>query len=134
MVREGISLRMAVMKLGRDLDAAECDVIFKRKAFQETLREEQNKHYSAVAQIPGRSKTSAIGLLLVAIERLALEGEWAQVIAGVEKLAKLEGWVGAETNVNVFAGLTAKDISEARERIKNQIDNPSGVVSETLPN
>lgn len=118
MVRAGMSLKMAATELQLDLDARECERILYRKEFQKVLGEEREKFYAEVAATPGRSKATAIGRMHVAIERLASEGAWDKVITGVRELARLEGWVGPETDVTVFAGLTAKDIAEAKERLK----------------
>jgi hypothetical protein len=73
----------------------------------------------------------------VLIDCLMREGEYDKAAAAIEKLGKLEGWVGGDSNVNVFAGLSARDIAEARERLVKgtvESDLPRPVAPEPLAN
>lgn len=117
MVRASMSLKQAATELELDLDASECETHFRRKAFQDVLAVEREKFYGEVAATPGRSKATAVGRMHVAIDRLAAEGNWKDVITGVRELARLEGWVGPEMDVTVFAGLTQKEILEAKQKL-----------------
>jgi hypothetical protein len=117
MVRNGVALKVAALDLGIELDLAESEKIGRRKDFQEILRVERNKFYAAVANDPSRTKSVALGMMWTAAEKLAREGEHDKAAQALERLAKVEGWAGNEANVNIFSGLTARDLAEARERI-----------------
>lgn len=117
MLRSGCSFKQAALDLGHPLDQDEAERTTRRKDWQEIYRSEKNKFYAGVANDPTRSKSVAIGKMEVAIDRLFMAGEYDKVIAGIEKLGKLEGWIGADSSVNIFSGLTARDIAEARERL-----------------
>lgn len=97
--------------------------VWKRKEFQDIYLRAVNQVRADLANTPGRNKATAVGMLLQSIEQLFKAGEYKEVITGIDKLAKLEGWVGADSNVNIFAGLTARDIAEQKERILREIDS-----------
>lgn len=122
MIREGITMKAAVGLLEIKLTPQECDLVFVRKEFQDILQSETDKHREELANRPGRGKSTAVGLMLIAIEKLAAQEQWEKVVNALEKLSKLEGWQGADSNINVFAGLNARDIAEAKARLKEQID------------
>jgi len=132
MARNSLSLKQAVSELKVQITPEECELVSRRKEFQQILREERNKFHTEVADQPGRNKSTALGMMQVAIEKLMVEGEWDKAVAAIEKLAKLEGWVGSDSNINIFSGLTARDIAEAKERISKQIEPRSP--QEILPN
>jgi hypothetical protein len=137
MVRESYNLKQAASQIGHPLDPDEAEKVERRRDFQDILRIEKNKFYAAVANDPSRSKSSAIGKMEVLIDCLMREGEYDKAAAAIEKLGKLEGWVGGDSNVNVFAGLTARDIAEARERLikgNTQPDSSGTAVPEPLAN
>lgn len=117
MVRTKMNFHQAATELGIQLDPIESDRTARRREFQDILRVERNKLYQSVANDPSRSKATSIGKMEILIENLISEGEYDKAGQLIERLAKLEGWVGGDSNVNVFAGLTARDIAEAKERI-----------------
>ena len=117
MVRTQCSLKAAALEIGHPLDGDEADKVSRRRDFQEILRVEKNKYYSSVATDPSRTKSVVLGQMVVLADRLIAEGEFEKAAGVLDKLGKMEGWTGGESNVNVFAGLTARDISEARDRI-----------------
>lgn len=118
MVRDGLTFREATLELHLALTPIECDAVKNRSEFQDILRDENLKYQTGVGDNLNRTKSSALGMLHLALENLMKEGEYAQVISGIEKLAKIEGWIGGDSTVNVFAGLSARDIDEAKERLK----------------
>lgn len=126
MVRGNQSLKQAAVELDLKLDPDEVERIARRQDFQEIFRVEQNKHFAAVANDPSRSKSVAIGKLEVLIDHLMKAGEYDKAGVLIEKLGKLEGWSGADSNINVFSGLTARDIAEARERLTGS-DSKRGI-------
>lgn len=121
-MRLNISLKIAASEIGHPLDPDEADKVSRRRDFQDILRVERNKFYAAVANDPSRSKSTAIGKMEVLIDRLIASGEYDKAANAIDKLGKLEGWVGADSSVNVFAGLSARDIAEARERLAGPVE------------
>jgi hypothetical protein len=49
------------------------------------------------------------------------QGEYSQVIEGVLKVAKLEGWIGSESTVNVFGGLSQLEMDGLRESLLKEV-------------
>jgi len=128
MVRSQITLKEAALEFGHQLDPDEALKISRRREFQDILRAERNKWYAAIGSDVSRSKATAIGKLEIIVDRLMHEGKYAEAAIAIEKMGKLEGWVGGESSVNVFAGLTARDIAEARSRLSGlptKISSPS---------
>lgn len=117
MVRNNVSLKQAALDLEIKLDPDEVTRLAKRKDFQEILRIESNKFYAAVANDPTRTKSAALGRMWVLVDRLTANGELEKAALTLDKLAKMEGWSGNEGNINIFSGLTQRDIQEAKERI-----------------
>ena len=134
MVRNNSSLKVAALDLGIELDPAEAERIGRRKDFQEILRIERNKYHAAVANDPSRTKSVALGMMWVAAERLARDGENEKAAVVLEKIAKVEGWAGNEGNINIFSGLTARDIAEARERLSKGATKQPDLRSGSLAN
>lgn len=117
MARNGLSLKEAAHEIGLELDLSEVSRLQRDKEFQEILRNEENKYAAAVANDPSRTKSVAIGKMWLMADKLEREGDHEKAAVVIEKIAKMEGWAGAEGNVNIFSGLTAKDIQEAKARI-----------------
>jgi hypothetical protein len=117
MVRNNTSLKQSALDLSIQLDPDEVVLIERRKEFQDILRDEKSKYYAAVANDPARTKSTAMGMMWVNAERLMAEGESERASTVLEKLAKVAGWTSPESNVNVFADLSARDIAEARAKI-----------------
>lgn len=122
-MRNNISLKQAALDLGIQLDPDEVDKIGRRKEFQEIQRIEANKFYAGVANDPTRTKSTTLGRMWVQAEQLNKNGELDKAAVVLEKIAKIEGWSGAESNVNIFADLTGRDLAEAKDRIKKQLES-----------
>lgn len=120
MVRGNMSLKQAAVEVGHPLDPDEAEKVSRRRDFQEILRVEKNKYYATIANDPSRTKSTAIGKMEMLIDKLIVAGEYDKAGVLIEKLGKLEGWTGAESNVNIFSGLTARDIAEARDRLEGK--------------
>lgn len=133
MVRNNTSLKQAALDLGVSLDPDEAERIGRRKEFQEILRAESNKYFSAVANDPTRTKSSVLGRMWVQAERLEAEGEHEKAAAVLDRICKAEGWTGADSSINVFSGLTARDIKEAKDRLM-QIGERGKNSGKELPN
>lgn len=134
MARNACGLKQAAEEIGKELTIPECEFLMRRKEFQEVVAEEEQRYRNSVAVRPGRSKATAIGLLLLSIEKLYKQGEYDKVSSAVEKLAKLEGWTNGDQNVNIFQGITAKDIEEQKTKIQEEIEKVRGSAPELLPN
>lgn len=120
MAREGITLREAATRQKVALSTEEAANLFRTKGFQRLLRSERNRYYAEVGQdIEWRRKT-AIGMLLHCAKSLIENGEFDKAAEVILKASRVEGWLGAETSVNVFAGLSQKEIDQLRSKIKEQ--------------
>lgn len=117
MVRTQTSLKQAALEIGHSLDPDEADKVSRRRDFQEILRVEKNKFYASVANDPTRTKSVVLGQMWFLADKLIAEGEFEKAAGVLDKLGKMEGWSGNEGNINIFSGLTARDITEARERL-----------------
>lgn len=121
MVREGKSLLLVVDELGLEgLTSRDIEEIHRSNTFQAILRNERLRYASEMARDPQLSKDAAVGLMLQAIEKLFAEGEWDKALEGLNKLAKLAGWIGADQQVNVFADLKQKDYEELKKQIESR--------------
>jgi len=118
MARQGMGMRQAAQEQGMALTAEEAEGLFRQKVFQRLLWIERNKYYKELASDPNRTKQSAIGLMWLSIQKLAEQGDWDKALEGLLKLAKVEGWVGAEGQTNVFATLSAKDFEEIKKEMQ----------------
>src|SRR5579864_9643615 len=119
MVRTSCSLKQAALEIGHPLDPDEADKVSRRRDFQEILRVEKNKFYAGIANDPTRTKSVVLGQMWHLADRLIAEGEFEKAAGVLDKLSKMEGWSGNEGNINIFSGLTARDIAEARERLRD---------------
>jgi hypothetical protein len=117
MVRLQCNLKAAALEVGHPLDPDEADKISRRRDFKEILDNERNKYYASVANDPTRTKSAILGRMMILADKLISDGEHDKAASVLEKLSKMEGWSGNEGNINIFSGLTARDIAEARERI-----------------
>lgn len=118
MVREGKGLLLVVDELGLEgLTSRDIEEIHKSNTFQAILRNERLRYASEIARDPQLSKDAAVGLMLQAIEKLFAEGEWDKALEGLNKLAKLAGWIGADNEVKIFADLKQKDYEELKRRV-----------------
>lgn len=137
MVREDKTFREVVEELKLALTTAECEKYRKQKEFQAILRIERLKYERELANDPERNKATAIGKMLIAINKLEEEGAYDKVAEAVMKLAKIEGWLEADTNVTVYAGLTQKELEAAKEKILDRIkqsDSSEPGTNEPRPN
>lgn len=121
-VREKKALRNYALENGLELTGPECDKIFHSKRFQDMIWAERQRFQTEIAQTPGRNKTSLLGLATLLIQNLIEEGQWDKALLGIEKLAKIEGWAGGDSNINIFQGVTSQDI----EKMKAELLLPKG--------
>lgn len=121
MVREQKNIQQAAMECDVDLTSEELRALEKRKAFQQVLWTERHRFFQELASDPNRSKTSLLGQMLFLTQKLIEEGEYDKALEGLMKLAKIEGFVGPEQQVNIFGGLSPKDLEEAKKRLNERL-------------
>jgi hypothetical protein len=123
MAREGKGLKEAITDLSIPLTTNECATIMRRKSFQALLRQAKIRFRAEVAGDPGRSKQSTIGQLQILADKLEAEGSSDKAAAVLLVIAKLENWVGEGGQVNVFQGVTQKDIDEMKAKIARDLES-----------
>ena len=133
MVREGKTLFQAVVALEiPSITSYECGNIERTKAFDEVLWSERHRYHKELASDPNLSKKTLVGELMVCIKHLMDDGEWAKAAEAILKLARVEGYLNDKQEVNVFAGLTAKDFAELERTLSEpKAGRSKGGVSET---
>ena len=105
------------------LTSTECQNVARTKEFQSVLRSERNKFYKELSTDPSRSRSTAIGQLLFAVQKL-LEGEqYDKAVTALVALAKLEGWTSDQAQLNIFNDLNAKDIEGLKKKLKDRINS-----------
>lgn len=119
-VRDGVSLRQAATILQLPLTTQDCRNIERRKSYQKLLWAARHRYYAEIASDPQRTKVATIGNLQLLAQRLMDEGQYEKTAEVLFKLAKMEGWVGPESNVNVFGSLSHKDLQNIREELKKE--------------
>jgi hypothetical protein len=126
MARTGISLSGAVTQLGLIKSIDECNVLLRRATFQRVLWESRHRFFSELGSNPNYKKESAIGKLLSLSEKLETEGKFDAAAEVVFKIAKMNGWTGPESTVNVFGDLSQKDIDNIRKKLSKPAEYLSG--------
>lgn len=121
MVREDKDLWVAATELELGLKTDECNALSKNLGFQRVLRAERLKLYNELASDPNRTKSTLIGQAILCIEKLVNDAP-DKALAGILTLAKIEGWVGSDTNVNVFAGLTTQELNDLKSKLKQRAE------------
>jgi hypothetical protein len=121
MIRERKKLPQICSEMGLDLTPAEALEMENKPLFQKAIWVARHKFYQELALNPERTKQSALGQMIFAIEGLMAKGEWDKVVDAVLKLAKLEGWIGADSNVNVFTALRGEQFEELKQKALAQL-------------
>lgn len=120
MVRNGWGLKQALTEATLAASNEEIDRIAKNKHFQLALDTARLRFHSEVAANPDRTKSALLGELQVLAWKLSKDGEYSEAAEILFKIAKIEGWVGAESNVNVFAGLSHFELEGELERLEKR--------------
>lgn len=121
MVREDKNCWQASVELELGLTQDECVDIMKNSMFQTILRSERMKLYNELAQNPMRTKHTLIGQAVVCVEKLMEAEQYEKAMNAIVNLAKIEGWVGSDTNINVFAGLSSKELADMKAKLKGSV-------------
>jgi hypothetical protein len=117
MARTGCSLTQAVTQMGRICSVEECNNLLRRATFQRVLWESRHRFFSELGANPNFKKETAIGRLLSLAQKLENEGKFDSAAEVVFKIAKMNGWTGPESTVNVFGDLSQKDIDSIRKKL-----------------
>lgn len=120
MVWEAISPVEAAARHGVTLTEDEGKQLFRSQAFQKVFIKIRNEFYAELGRNPSRTKATVIGRLDVCAERLMSLSQFDKAAEVLLKMAKVEGWVGTEGEVNVFAGLTQRELDETRARVQRR--------------
>ena len=129
MVKYDLSLKQAAAELGQDISAEEAEALKNRKLFKELLEQKRLAHYSEIGSNPKLTKEAVVGMIFKLAERLANDREDFKSADALLKLAKMQGWVGAEPDSlwKIFSGLSQADINEVRKRLREQSQQPQPV-------
>ena len=120
MAREGITLKEAATRLKVPIGSEEAGLTFRSKLFQKILRSERNRFYAEVGSDSEWRRRTAIGMLLNCAKQLMEAGEYDKAADVVLKTARVEGWLGNEQQINVFAGLSQKDLDGMRAKLQEK--------------
>jgi len=120
-VRNGMSLKQAVMEMELPLTGADCEKIAKRRGFQDALRAAQHRYNLEVANDPLRTKESLIGLLMLLAQKLINDAEYDKASDVLIKAARIQGWDKGDS-INVFANLTSEQITAERKKLEAQLN------------
>lgn len=121
MTREDLGCWQASVELDLGLTQDECADIMKNSVFQTILRSERMKLYNELAQNPMRTKHTLIGQAVFCVEKLMEADQYEKAMNAIMNLAKIEGWVGSDTNINVFAGLSSKELADMKAKLKSAV-------------
>jgi len=116
-VWEGASPMEAAAACGHILTGEEAKRLVVIPEFQRVLNKVRNEFYAELGRSPSRTKSVVLGRLDVCAQRLMEGAQWDKAAEVLLKMSKVEGWVGSDTEVSVFAGLTQKEIDEVRARV-----------------
>lgn len=120
MVRSGCSLSQAATELQVPLSIEVARNILGRVSFQQALWAERHRYFSALGADPNFKKDTAIGKLLDLARKLEESAEFDKAAEVVFKVAKMTGWVGPESTINVFGELTDKDLQAIKQTVENK--------------
>jgi len=127
MVQYEKDIWVAATELDLGLTSEECVRVTKNKIFQKLLRGERTKVYNELARDPQRSKDTLVGQAIHSIAKLMEAEQYDKALTGILSLAKIEGFVGSDTNINVFSGLSTKEMADLKAKIKKDQDGPSPI-------
>ena len=131
MVQKGHNLRQAALELEIPLTSADAEKIQRRKTFQSVIWTERQRFFQEIGRDPMRTKEAVLGRQEFLIQKLIESGDYDKAAQANVKLAQMEGWTGADSQVNIFAGLSAKDIEEAKKFLNEQAKGPTARTSGT---
>ena len=131
MAREGVTLREAATRLKAAISTEDAANLFRTKGFQRLLRQERNRYFAEVGQDGEWRRKTAIGMLLHCCQQLMQNGEFDKAAEVILKASRVEGWLGSETSVNVFAGLSQRELDSLQAKIKEKAHLAEGAEGRT---
>jgi hypothetical protein len=120
MVRNNQTVWQASVELGLGLRDEEAKKLSLNPAFQQVLYQRRNQIAKEIATDPQRDKNTTIGKMVICMDRLMNDDAWEKAANVGMNILKAEGHVGAESAINVFAGLSAKDIDAMKRKLKGE--------------
>lgn len=120
MLRDRMPFRAALVTLNIHVSGEEADKVEHSAAFRKMLDQEQQLLYQELASNPNFNKQSVVGGMLHAVQQLLRAGEFDKAITGFLGIAKIQNWIGAESNINVMLGVSQRDIDEARAKLQEK--------------
>lgn len=117
-VRSGYNLFRWANENDLGLTNRDCENISRTKAWQDVLRTERNKFFKELANDPSRSKNTAVGQMLFAIQKMLDMEQYDKAVSALTQLMKAEGWLAESSSVNIFNDLNSKNIEELRKKLK----------------
>ena len=122
MVKYDLSLRQAAAELGQDISVEEAEALKDRKLFKEALEQARLANYTEIGSSHLLTKEAVVGQIYKLASRLAADHEDYKATDALLKLAKVQGWVGAEQDSlwKVFSDLSQADIDEVKKRLREQ--------------
>lgn len=125
MVRNTVSLMTAAKEMGVELTRGDVLDIERQKSFERVLWSERYNYWKEIATDPERSKNSSIGQLQLLAQKLMEDGSWSMAADTIFKIAKLENWVGSDTQVNVLGGLSEREFKDLERKLKQRATGTS---------
>ena len=121
MVREGCSLREAVQ--AAELNVPNEDVVraTRHPAFKQLWHQAWLRHFADVASDPNFKKETVLGKMIDLARKLEAEGAHDKSAEVLFKVAKMQSWVGAENQVNIFGQLSQKDLDSIRKTLNKDV-------------
>lgn len=117
MARSGLSLKQAADELEVEYNSDQCYRVLRTVAFQKILFQERARWFTELGRDPSYTKDSAVGKLLALSQKLEETGEFDKSAEVILKVAKLQGWMSPDSQINVFGELSQKDLDAIREKV-----------------
>lgn len=119
-VRNEKTLFQWANETNRGLTSTECQNISRTKEFQNALRAERNRYYKELSTDPTRSRNTAVGQLLFAVQKLLEAENYDKAVTALAQLFKVEGWTSDSAQISIFNDLNANDIEGLRKKLKDK--------------
>ena len=130
MVANFWTFRQAAQELEIPLTMEEADKVEKSREFRNVLESARLRYWEELATNPSRNKESTIGEMIWLCRQLEREGSFDKALEGFYKIARICGWLDADTNVNIFGKITQADIEQARKELEK---GQKGKIAPTAP-
>ena len=116
MLVERLDFLQACLVEGIPMSPADALKHQRRRSWRDAWEQQSRAYYEDKSSISAHSKSILKGKMLDNSERLTQAGKFKEAAEVLFQLAKVEGWVGAETSINFWDSLTGADITKLREK------------------